>query len=81
MQEFIGKLKKDREEEIKEYMKTGDKNILKNIFIIQNIITNISQENQYAESSNLIKEMTQEVSKMDLSKIDMTDLFNQLGVK
>lgn len=81
MQEFIDKLRKDREEEIKEYMKTGDKNILKNIFIIQNIITNISQENQYAESSNLIKEMTQEVSKMDLSKIDMTDLFNQLGVK
>ena len=81
MQEFIDKLKKDREEEIKEYMKTGDKNILKNIFIIQNIITNISQENQYAESSNLIKEMTQEVSKMDLSKIDMTDLFNPLGVK
>lgn len=81
MQEFIDKLKKDREEEIKEYMKTGDKNILRNIFIIQNIITNISQENQYAESSNLIKEMTQEVSKMDLSKIDMTDLFNQLGVK
>ena len=81
MQEFIDKLKKDREEEIKEYMKTGDKNILKNIYIIQNIITNISQENQYAESSNLIKEMTQEVSKMDLSKIDMTDLFNQLGVK
>ena len=81
MQKFIDKLKKDREEEIKEYMKTGDKNILKNIFIIQNIITNISQENQYAESSNLIKEMTQEVSKMDLSKIDMTDLFNQLGVK
>lgn len=81
MQEFIDKLKKDREEEIKEYIKTGDKNILKNIFIIQNIITNISQENQYAESSNLIKEMTQEVSKMDLSKIDMTDLFNQLGVK
>ena len=81
MQEFIDKLKKDREEEIKAYMKTGDKNILKNIFIIQNIITNISQENQYAESSNLIKEMTQEVSKMDLSKIDMTDLFNQLGVK
>ena len=81
MQEFIDKLKKDREEEIKEYMKTGDKNILKNIFIIQNIITNISQENQYAESSNLIKEMTQEVSKMDLSKIDMSDLFNQLGVK
>lgn len=81
MQEFIDKLKKDREEEIKEYVKTGDKNILKNIFIIQNIITNISQENQYAESSNLIKEMTQEVSKMDLSKIDMTDLFNQLGVK
>lgn len=81
MQEFIDKLKKDREEEIKEYMKTGDKNILKNIFIIQNIITNMSQENQYAESSNLIKEMTQEVSKMDLSKIDMTDLFNQLGVK
>lgn len=81
MQEFIDKLKKDREEEIKEYMKTGDKNILKNIFIIQNIIVNISQENQYAESSNLIKEMTQEVSKMDLSKIDMTDLFNQLGVK
>ena len=66
MQEFIDKLKKDREEEIKEYMKTGDKNILKNIFIIQNIITNISQENQYAESSNLIKEMTQKVSKMDL---------------
>ena len=81
MQEFIDKLKKDREEEIKEYVKTGDKNILKSIFIIQNIITNISQENQYAESSNLIKEMTQEVSKMDLSKIDMTDLFNQLGVK
>lgn len=81
MQEFIDKLKKDREEEIKEYMKTGDKNILKNIFIIQNIITDISQENQYAESSNLIKEMTQEVSKMDLSKIDMADLFNQLGVK
>ena len=81
MQEFIDKLKKDREEEIKEYMKTGDKNILKNIFTIQNIITNISQENQYAESSNLIKEMTQEVSKMDLSKIDMTDLLNQLGVK
>lgn len=81
MQEFIDKLKKDREEEIKEYMKTGDKNMLKNIFIIQNIITSISQENQYAESSNLIKEMTQEVSKMDLSKIDMTDLFNQLGVK
>ena len=81
MQEFIDRLKKDREEEIKEYMKTGDKNILKNIFIIQNIITNISQENQYAESSNLIKEMTQEVSKMDLSKIDMADLFNQLGVK
>ena len=41
MQEFIDKLKKDREEEIKEYMKTGDKNILKNIFIIQNIIKNI----------------------------------------
>ena len=81
MQEFIDRLKKDREEEIKEYMKTGDKNILKNIFIIQNIITNISQENQYSESSNLIKEMTQEVSKMDLSKIDMTDLLNQLGVK
>ena len=81
MQEFIDRLKKDREEEIKEYIKTGDKNILKNIFIIQNIITNISQENQYAESSNLIKEMTQEVSKMDLSKIDITDLFNQLGVK
>lgn len=81
MQEFIDRLKKDREEEIKEYMKTGDKNILKNIFIIQNIITNISQENQYSESSNLIKEMTQEVSKMDLSKIDMADLFNQLGVK
>ena len=81
MQEFIDKLKKDREEEIKEYMKTGDKNILKNISIIQNIITNISQENQYAESSNLIKEMTQEVSKMDLSKIDMTELINQLGVK
>ena len=81
MQEFIDKLKKDREEEIKEYMKTGDKNILKNIFIIQNIITNISQENQCAESNNLIKEMEQEVSKMDLSKIDMTDLFNQLGVK
>ena len=39
MQEFIDKLKKDREEEIKEYMKTGDKNILKNIFIVQNIIT------------------------------------------
>ena len=81
MQEFIDKLKKDREEEIKEYMKTGDKNILKNIYIIQNIITNISQENQYAESSNLIKEMTQEVSKMDLSKLDMTELINQLGVK
>lgn len=81
MQEFIDKLKKDREEEIKEYMKTGDKNILKNIVIIQNIITNISQENQYAESSNLIKEMTQEVSKMDLSKLDMTELINQLGVK
>ena len=81
MGRFRDKLKKDREEEIKEYVKTGDKNILKNIFIIQNIITNISQENQYAESSNLIKEMTQEVSKMDLSKIDMTDLFNQLGVK
>ena len=81
MQEFIDKLKKDREEEIKEYMKTGDKNILKNIFIMQNIITNISQENQYAESSNLIKEMTQEVSKMDLSKLDMTELINQLGVK
>ena len=81
MQEFIDKLKKDREEEIKEYMKTGDKNILKNIFIIQNIITNISQENQYAESSNLIKEMTQEVGKMDLSKLDMTELINQLGVK
>ena len=81
MQEFIDKLEEDREEEIKEYMKTGDINILKNIFIIQNIITDISQENQYAESSNLIKEMTQEVSKMDLSKIDMTDLFNQLGVK
>ena len=81
MQEFIDKLKKDREEEIKEYMKTGDKSILKNIFIIQNIIANISQENQYAESSNLIKEMTQEVSKMDLSKLDMTELINQLGVK
>ena len=81
MQEFIDKLKKDREEEIKEYVKTGDKNILKNIFIIQNIITNISQENQYAESSNLIKEMTQEVSKVDLSKLDMTELINQLGVK
>ena len=81
MQEFIDKLKKDIEEEIKEYMKTGDKSILKNIFIIQNIITNISQENQCAESSNLIKEMTQEVSKMDLSKIDMTELINQLGVK
>ena len=42
MQEFIDKLKKDREEEIKEYMKTGDKNILKNIFIIEIIkcITN-----------------------------------------
>ena len=81
MQEFIDKLKKDREEEIKEYMKTGDKNILKNIFIIQNIIVNISLENQYAESGNLIKEMTEEVGKMDLSKLDMADLFNQLGVK
>ena len=81
MQEFIDKLKKDREEEIKEYMKTGDKNILRNIFIIQNIIVNISLENQYAESGNLIKEMTEEVGKMDLSKLDMTELINQLGVK
>lgn len=81
MQEFIEKLKENRKQLIYKYIKTNDKEILKEIFIIQNIIVNISLENQYAESSNLIKEMTTEVGKMDLSKLDMTELINQLGVK
>ena len=81
MQEFVEKLKENRKQLIDKYMKTNNKETLKEIFIIKNIIVNISLENQYAESSNLIKEMTQEVSKMDLSKIDMTELINQLGVK
>ena len=81
MQEFVEKLKENRKQLIDKYMKTNNKETLKEIFIIQNIIVNISLENQYAESSNLIKEMTAEVGKMDLSKIDMTELINQLGVK
>ena len=81
MQEFVEKLKENRKQLIDKYMKTNDKEILKEIFIIQNIIVNISLENQYAQSSNLIKEMTTEVGKMDLSKLDMTELINQLGVK
>ena len=81
MQEFVEKLKENRKQLIDKYMKTNNKETLKEIFIIQNIIVNISLENQYAESGNLIKEMTEEVGKMDLSKIDMTELFNQLGVK
>ncbi len=81
MQEFVEKLKENRKQLIDKYVKTNDKEILKEIFIIQNIIVNISLENQYAESSNLIKEMTTEVGKMDLSKLDMTELINQLGVK
>ena len=81
MQEFVEKLKENRKQLIDKYMKTNNKETLKEIFIIQNIIVNISLENQYAESGNLIKEMTEEVGKMDLSKLDMTELFNQLGVK
>lgn len=81
MQEFVEKLKENRKQLIDKYMKTNNKETLKEIFIIQNIIVNISLENQYAESSNLIKEMTTEVGKMDLSKLDMTELINQLGVK
>ena len=81
MQEFVEKLKENRKQLIDKYMKTNNKETLKEIFIIQNIIVDISLENQYAESGNLIKEMTEEVGKMDLSKLDMTDLFNQLGVK
>ena len=73
MQEFVEKLKENRKQLIDKYVKTNDKEILKEIFIIQNIIVNISLENQYAESSNLIKEMTAEVGKMDLSKLDMTE--------
>lgn len=81
MQEFVEKLKENRKQLIDKYMKTNNKETLKEIFIIQNIIVNISLENQYAESGNLIKEMTEEVGKMDLSKLDMTELINQLGVK
>ena len=81
MQEFVEKLKENRKQLIDKYMKTNNKETLKEIFIIQNIIVNISLENQYAESGNLIKEMTEEVGKMDLSKLDMTELLNQLGVK
>lgn len=81
MQEFVEKLKENRKQLINKYMKTNNKETLKEIFIIQNIIVNISLENQYAESGNLIKEMTEEVGKMDLSKLDMTELINQLGVK
>lgn len=81
MQEFVEKLKEDRKQLIDKYMKTNNKETLKEIFIIQNIIVNISLENQYAESGNLIKEMTAEVGKLDLSKLDMTELINQLGVK
>lgn len=81
MQEFVEKLKENRKQLIDKYMKTNNKEALKEIFIIQNIIVNISLENQYAESGNLIKEMTEEVGKMDLSKLDMTELINQLGVK
>lgn len=81
MQEFVEKLKENRKHLIDKYMKTNNKETLKEIFIIQNIIVNISLENQYAESGNLIKEMTEEVGKMDLSKLDMTALINQLGVK
>lgn len=81
MQEFVEKLKENRKQLIDKYMKTNNKETLKEIFIIQNIIVNISLENQYTESGNLIKEMTEEVGKMDLSKLDMTELINQLGVK
>ena len=81
MQEFVEKLKENRKQLIDKYMKTNNRETLKEIFIIQNIIVNISLENQYAESGNLIKEMTEEVGKMDLSKLDMTELINQLGVK
>ena len=81
MQEFVEKLKENRKQLIDKYMKTNNKETLKEIFTIQNIIVNISLENQYAESGNLIKEMTEEVGKMDLSKLDMTELINQLGVK
>ena len=81
MQEFVEKLKENRKQLIDKYMKTNNKEALKEIFIIQNIIVNISLENQYAESGNLIKEMTEEVGKMDLSKLDMAELINQLGVK
>ena len=81
MQEFVEKLKENRKQLIDKYMKTNNKETLKEIFIIQNIIVNILLENQYAESGNLIKEMTEEVGKMDLSKLDMTELINQLGVK
>ena len=81
MQEFVEKLKENRKQLIDKYIKTNNKETLKEIFIIQNIIVNISLENQYAESGNLIKEMTEEVGKMDLSKLDMTELINQLGVK
>lgn len=81
MQEFVEKLKENRKQLIDKYMKTNNKETLKEIFIIQNIIVNISLENQYAESGNFIKEMTEEVGKMDLSKLDMTELINQLGVK
>lgn len=81
MQEFVEKLKENRKQLIDKYMKTNNKETLKEVFIIQNIIVNISLENQYAESGNLIKEMTEEVGKMDLSKLDMTELINQLGVK
>ena len=81
MQEFVEKLKETRKQLIDKYMKTNNKETLKEIFIIQNIIVNISLENQYTESGNLIKEMTEEVGKMDLSKLDMTELINQLGVK
>ena len=81
MQEFVEKLKENRKQLIDKYMKTNNKETLKEIFIIQNIIVNILLENQYAESGNLIKEMTEEVGKMDLSKLDVTELINQLGVK
>lgn len=81
MQEFVEKLKENRKQLIDKYMKTNNKETLKEIFIIQNIIVNISLENQYAESDNLIKEVAEEVGKMDLSKLDMTELINQLGVK
>ena len=81
MQEFVEKLKENRKQLIDKYVKTNNKETLKEIFIIQNIIVNISLENQYTESGNLIKEMTEEVGKMDLSKLDMTELINQLGVK